>query len=233
MEPLICEDLLPRDLRTELCVAGIAVDDGQQLVRFRIDPGSAYQRRGFVRNEPGVGFLVGVTERYLPDGPCLRVGGSDGVPAGDVPDQLRAASGWAYTRDRDREHWRDALGVQRPPWSGRSRDITWAARAAEDRARHQHLTHYLYLRAGKFAYGNNPPRDGAFFSVTKVGDWSLHQGRATYPLDDAPDTGLAVNLTGQSGPVRLARADGLVLPFAVPEAARRAKAPASIRGRHP
>jgi hypothetical protein len=236
---LVCEDLLPRDLRAELCIAGIAVDGGQQLVRFRIDPGGAFQRGGFVRSESGARFLVGVTERYLPDGPRQRVGGSDGVPAGDVPDQLRAASGWAYTWDRDRDHWRDARPAQSPPWAGSSRDIIWAARAAEDRARHQHITHYVYLRSGKFAYGNNPPLDGTFFSVTKIGDWSLHQGRETYPLDTAPDTGSAVSLTSQrqAGPARLARLDqtateGLVLPFRSPDVRRRVAAPPATQGRH-
>ncbi|MBV9444644.1 MAG: hypothetical protein JO345_01910 [Streptosporangiaceae bacterium] len=41
----------------------------------------------------------------------------------------------------------------------------------------------------RFAYANNSPGDGAFFSVTARGDWSLHHGRETYPLELAPDPG--------------------------------------------
>jgi len=209
--------LLPADLRTELCITGITTDGDQQLLRFRIDPGNAYQRRGYVRNIEGAQFNIGVAERYLPDGPRRYLCGSDGIPAGDVPDQLRAASGWAYTWDADRDHWLDARPRHTPAWSGRRRDITSAAEAAAQRARAEHLTHYLYPRAGRFVYATNPPAEGAFFSVTLRGDWSAHHGRETYPLETAPDdTASATRNT--ASPVKLAQADqaageSVVLPF--------------------
>jgi hypothetical protein len=183
---MVSDILLPRDLRSELCIAGAFLENEPGLLTFRIDPGGAFQRRGYVRNIEGARFLVGLSERYLPDGPRVRVCGSDGIPAGDVPDQLRAASGWAYSWDAERDHWFDARPRLTPVWSGSRLDVMAATMAAAGRAKAEHLTHYLYAQRGKFVYANNPPREGAFFSVTLRGHWALHVGRATYPVESAP-----------------------------------------------
>jgi hypothetical protein len=42
---IITEELLPDDLRTELCIARVTIADNHKLLRFRIDPGSAFERR--------------------------------------------------------------------------------------------------------------------------------------------------------------------------------------------
>lgn len=233
---MVSDLLLPTDLRGELCITNITIDHAQRLITFRIDPGNAFARRGYVRNIDGARFLVGVSERYLPDDPRRHVCGSDGIPAADVPDQLRAASGWAYTWDAERDHWLDARTPHTPAWSGTQRKITSAAMAAAERARREHLTHYLYPLPGRFGYANNPPSDGAFFSVTARGDWSLHHGQDTYPLETAPDASSIENLArSRAAPARLARADrgagpAVVLPFR--PAAKTAQPQVTSRGRH-
>jgi hypothetical protein len=135
-----------------------------------------------------------------------------------------SAPGWAYTWDADRDHWLDACARRTPAWSGSRRDIVSATAAAADRAREQRFTHFLYPRSGRFVYASNPPREGTFFSVTVRGDWSLHQGRKTYPQETAPDASSIAKLPGhtversQASPARLAQADrspdvAAILPF--------------------
>jgi hypothetical protein len=230
---MVSNILLPRDLRSELCIAGAFLENEPGLLTFRIDPGGAFQRRGYVRNVEGARFLVGLSERYLPDGPRVRVCGSDGIPAGDVPDQLRAASGWAYSWDAERDHWFDARPRLTPGWSGSRLDVMAATMAAAGRAKAEHLTHYLYAQRGKFVYANNPPREGAFFSVTLRGHWALHVGRATYPLERAPDASTFANMPAkhsQLTPARLAQADqaahgAVIIPFRKREGVRHGHGP--------
>jgi hypothetical protein len=228
IDPLT-DTLLPRSLRTELCIASVMISGDHELLRFRLDPGSAFQRRGYVRSTDGTRFLVGISERYLPDGPRAEVCGSTGIPAADVPDQLRTASGWAHTWDRERDHWYDARPRLTPAWKGSRRDIgrrsaELAAETAAERAWQYNITHYLHAEPGRFWYGSNPPGpQTAFYSVTLHGDWSLHQDRRTYPLANAPDATSFAGLAGHvgAGPARLAREDrtgrvpgeAAVLPF--------------------
>lgn len=208
---MVTDLLLPQALRAELCITGVQVSGDHELLRFRIDPGSAFQRRGYVRNTDGARFVVGVSERYLPDGPRTEVCGCSGVPAGDVPDQLRTLSGWAYTWDGERDHWYDARPRLTPAWAGSrrsagGRSVETAVQDIAERAHREHVTHYVYLTPGRLHYANNPPGpDIAFFSVTLRGDWSLHEGRATYPLEQPPDASAVVGL--RIGAVRLARTD--------------------------
>ncbi|MBV9444661.1 MAG: hypothetical protein JO345_02000 [Streptosporangiaceae bacterium] len=242
---MVTDLLLPGDLRGELCIRNIAIDNDQRLITFRIDPGNAFARRGYVRNLDGARFLVGVSERYLPDDPRRHVCGSDGIPAGDVPDQLRVASGWAYTWDAARNHWLDARQRHAPAWSDSRSDIASATVAAAERARQERLTHYLCVVHDRFVYANNPPRIVAFFSITARGDWSVHHGPETYPLESAPDASSIGNLLGQPSvrtdvsPARLARADlaaneGMVLPFRQRDGAARTTTSAGTRrGRRP
>jgi hypothetical protein len=207
---MVSDLLLPRDLRIELCITGAFLENAPGLLTFRIDPGGAFQRRGYVRNIEGGRFLVGLSERYLPDGPRVRVCGSDGIPVDDVPDQLRAASGWAYSWDAERDHWLDARPRVTPAWSGSRRDAISVTMAATERARAEHLTHFLYAQREKFVYANNPPREGAFFSITLRGHWALHVGRVTYPLESAPDASAFANIPAtqrRPTPAMLARAD--------------------------
>jgi hypothetical protein len=215
---VITDELLPGDLRTELCIARVTIADHHKLLRFRIDPGSAFERRGHLRTLDGTRFLIGLSERYLPDDKPAHLCGSDGVPAADIPDQLRCLSGWAYTYDADRQHWQDASPRRESTWTSYQKLITQATFMAETRASIQRVTHFVDGSPGRFRYRDNPPDPGsAFFSVTPLGDWALHDGTATYPLAAAPD---ATTITAMPGctAARLARADHaaarpVVVPF--------------------
>jgi hypothetical protein len=233
------DTLLPSDLRTELCITGLTVESDPSLLTFRIDPGNAFQRRAYVRDMEGGRFVVGISERYLPDGPRVTVCDSSGIPAGYVAEQLRASSGCAYTWDAERDHWLDARPRLTPAWSGSRRDVTSAAVAAAQRVWKEKVTHYLYAHQGRFVYANNPPREGAFFSVNVRGLWAMHDGRVTYPMENAPGTSAIAPqaLYGRSSPARLAFADqaadgAVVLAFHHREEySRPGMAPEQRRGR--
>jgi hypothetical protein len=196
---IITDELLPGDLRSELCIPRITIADNHKLLRFRIDPGSAFQRHAYLRTIDGTRYLIGLNERYLPDDKPAHVCGSDGVPAADIPDQLRALSGWAYAHDADREHWQDARPCREPSWASYQKLITQATFMAETRAGIQRLTHFVDGRPGKYKYADNPPEPGSvFFSVTPLGDWALHDGTATYPLAAVPDASTITTMPGRS-----------------------------------
>jgi hypothetical protein len=213
---IITEELLPDDLRTELCIARVTIADNHKLLRFRIDPGSAFERRAYLRTVDNGRFLIGFGERYLPDDKLTHVCGSDGVPAADIPDQLRCLSAWAYASDAGRSHWQDALARREPGWTKYQKLITQATFMAETRASMDRVTHFLDGSPGQYRYGNNPPEPGtAFFSVTPLGDWAHHDGTATYPLAAAPEAAMVATLPGQTA-ARLARSDRAVKPVVVP-----------------
>ncbi|HXL87659.1 MAG TPA: hypothetical protein VN969_01535 [Streptosporangiaceae bacterium] len=204
---IITEELLPDDLRTELCIARITIADNHKLLKFRIDPGSAFERRAYLRAVDGARFLIGLSERYLPDDKLTHVCGSDGVPAADIPDQLCCLSAWAYASDADRDHWQDAFARREPTWTKYQKLITQATFMAETRAGMERVTHFLDGSPGRYRYGNNPPGpETAFFSVTPLGDWAHHDGTATYPLAAAPEATTIATLPGRTA-TRLARSD--------------------------
>lgn len=220
---MLADVLLPDGLCAELGVASILAED-DCLLTFRIDPGNAFARRAYIRNAEGTKFLVGVSERYLPNDPRRHVCGCDGIPAGDVPDQLRVVSGWAYNWDAEREHWQDARPQRTPSWTGSRRKLVEAAASATERARRERTAYFLHERPGRIVYGNNPPAQGVFYSVTVRGYWSLHQGRETYPLEGPPDATTVTTSQGKiavrrkMSPARLALAHqptepALVIPF--------------------
>ena len=230
---MVSELLLPVSLRAEMCITSVTVSPDNELLTFRLDPGNAFERRGYIRSAGGGRFLIGMAERYLPDGERAHVCGSDGLPAGDVPDQLRAASGWAYTWDGERDHWLDARAPLSPACSRRCVSL----HVAQSLARELEVAHYVSLEAGKLICANNPPRDwGLFFSVTNRGDWSLHRGPETYPLESIPDAEtmrqLASGAVASVGrPVRVTRVEHPWESAAVvvPLSAARGSRPSSAR----
>jgi hypothetical protein len=225
---MIRDLLLPESLRTELGVTGLTITSRHSLT-CRIDPGNAFERRASIRNIIDTAFAVLVSERYCPDDPIGYLCGSNQVPAAEVSFQLQAASGWACIFDEDREHWYDARPRRSPAWStslraGKLASAAEAVQGAAERTRRLHVTHFLYAEPGALVYGNNPPSPGTdFYSVTRGGDWSLHQGVATYPQEEAPDARSLARLPGRSTarsqlhPARLAAADrasgGQVIAF--------------------
>jgi hypothetical protein len=213
----ITDELLPGDLQTELCIARVMIADNHKLLRFRIDPGAAFERRGYLRTIDGTRFLIGLSERYLPDDKPAHVCGSDGVPATDIPDQLRCLSAWAYASDAGREHWIFARPSREPAWTRYQKLITQATFMAETRAGIQRVTHFVDGSPGRYRYRDNPPDPGsAFFSVTPLGDWSLHDDAATYPLAAAPNASTLATMPGHTA-AKLARADqAAVRPVVVP-----------------
>jgi hypothetical protein len=223
---LVTDLLLPDDLRAELCIATVTIADSHRLLRFRIDPGNAFERHGYLRTFDGTRFLIGIAERYLPSDKNTHVCGSDGIPASDIPGQLRTLSGWAYTWDTNREPWRFAYRRRIPAWSAQHKVITTATFAAGQCASQEHVTYYLCGRPGEYTYSNHPPGTATpFYSITPLGDWSLHDGTATYPMAAAPDASSVARHTSRetvrnrhTRPVAVAqadRADGdlVVIPF--------------------
>jgi hypothetical protein len=233
---IVTDELLPGDLRTELCIARITIADNHKLLRFRIDPGGAFERHGYLRTIDGTKYLIGLSERYLPDDKPAHVCGSDGVPTTDIPDQLRTLSGWAYTHDADREHWQDARPCREPAWTSYQKLITQATFMAETRAGIQRVTHFVDGPPGKYRYGDNPAEPGSvFFSVTPLGDWALHDGTATYPLAAAPDASTLAAMPGRTA-ARLASSDNVrtrsvIVPFSPRDQTPKAAATTNRRQR--
>lgn len=200
--------ILPADLSSELCIANLTSAAGNRLLQFRIDPGDAFERRAFIRYGLDGRFHLGIREMYLPDDLYRNVCGSDGIPASDIPDQLRTLSGYAYTLSAGRPHWTQARRVVKPvrsggQWAAAPRAADLATEAAAYYAQQSNTTYYLHLAPGRYRYANNPPDRAEFCSVTPLGLWSQHEGTATYPLDAAPAEAAFLN-RDQRRPARTA-----------------------------
>lgn len=183
--------LLPGDLRIELCIVGVTLNEGGKVLRFRLDPGRAYARNGYIRDLAG-SFTIGIHQRYLPGDKPAELTGAHGIPLGDVSDELRAASARAYDLTHDKPHWREACPEQSPAWTQHQPGLTLAAttRAAETAQAHARDTYqasYVTVTPDSLTCTNNPPSAKSFLSVTPPGLWSLHIGPHTYPIDGTPN----------------------------------------------
>jgi hypothetical protein len=183
--------LLPGELRLELCIVGVSVSEDGKALRFRLDPGRAYARHGYIRGVDG-GFTIGLLQRYLPGDNPDEITGVHGVVFRDVPDEVRAASARAYDLTRDRPHWRETCPEQTPEWTKRQPGLTpadtiRAAETAQERARDTYQASYVTVTPDGLICSNNPPSVKSFLSVTPPGPWSLHTGPHTYPIDGTPD----------------------------------------------
>jgi hypothetical protein len=185
-------DLLPRDLRGELCVAGLTLAKDRRALEFRMDPGHSFERRAVIRlGDDGPCQLL-VADRFVPgaelDG-ALAIGS---VAGADVPDQLRRLAGQAWTNSTARPHWRDAIAGRVPrllhAWPGTDH-VDAAACAASVFAQGEHVTCFVCWHSGRTECVTVPPPDcPGFLSVTPERGWSMHTGRDTYPLSGMPDT---------------------------------------------
>lgn len=209
--------LLPRDLRGELCLAGIDPRSPGNVIRFRMDPGHAFERRGTVTGSGGGWYRIRIADRHRPGDLLAGAAGTCGMAAADVPDGLRAAAGRAWTRAAARPHWRDTLGSRNPAtlraWRGPAVTREMALRSAQ-LARGTGITLFLCWEAHQPRCVTVPPRDAVtFLSVTPDGAWSLHQDTCTYPLTGHPDrAALAAVRTGQTAGTRRIQAAGSVPP---------------------
>ena len=194
-------DLLPRDLRAELCIVGIATSGQGEGLRFRMDPGRAFERFGTIEDVGGDWYSVEIRERYRPSDQLVLISGAFGMSAPEVPDELRGAAGRAYSRTATNPHWRDAfhervasevLGV----WQDTTADgIRQMTESLADLARADDAAYFAYAREDQYECVNTlPPDVRSFLSVTPQGNWSLHSGVETYPVEGFPNAAICASI---------------------------------------
>lgn len=189
LSPSLLLDLLPRDLRGELCIADVSTR-GSEL-GFRMDPGSAFERHGAIADRGDGRFGVVIADRSRPGDALDDVAGAWGMIAADVPDELRGAAGRAWSRAAAQPHWRDTFGDEAPQvlglWTGPYSSPSMT-RVTERTARETGATCFFCLRGGWNECLTVPPTDTeTFLSVTPEGAWAAHNGIDTYPLTGHPD----------------------------------------------
>ena len=202
-------DLLPRDLRGELCIADIRLSGPGNALTFRMDPGRAFERHCTITANDDGWYDIGIADRHRPGDRLADVAGTNGVAAASVPDELRGAAGRAWSRADARDHWRDTFGGAKPEvlaeWFRRSvnhRMSVTAKRIAED----NQIVCFLCPGDVPVRCLTIPPRDAVtFLSVTPQGAWSLHHGTSTYPVSGPPGAGTltAIGLGEPDEPRRL------------------------------
>lgn len=206
----IAAAVLTREARREFSIASV-VSESPDKVRFRLDPGVAFEREGLITRNPDGSASLHVSQRYRPDEYMSQVAGAPliGRFAGD----LRSSVTHANRRER-RPHWREAYRRQDPNWTRvmtvtKTSTILKSMRAVADAAREKDIAHFLWRAGeGKIACGNNPPPSGTVFSVNPRGEWSFHAGPDTRPLNAPPDlSALATERAEHTRAVRLAAQD--------------------------
>jgi hypothetical protein len=211
--------LLPAPLVSELRIASVRADRSGQLLMFRLDPGEAFEQRCRIGLD-GDRFRIGIGERYLPRHDLRPMGAIDDVPASEVTAAVRRLADYVHMRAETRTHWWFAVQTEAPFHVARDDDPARAASAAAGYAAGDQTPYYLYQGPDGYFRANNPPGFGTgFFSVTAAGEWALHRGEDTYPLDSAPSAACFTALTASPAvvtgrlreAVRQRRADAAVL----------------------
>lgn len=220
------EILIPAPLRAELHMAGGRFWSDDRYLRFRADPGRAFELHGFVLDAGDGRYHAGFSQRYQPDGQPTCVTAGTGLTADTIPDHLRhgvahakhlvaSRPGWHRTWKQTSE-WLIAWPLTVPDVAVHVKD-TIAGRAHDTRA-----THFAYHDGDRIVCSANPPQTGLFFSVTPHGRWSAHEGPDTFPLECAPGKELSGDPADRS-PARLAagdhpQADVMTVPHVAPDA---------------
>jgi len=225
-------NLLPTDLRAELRIAGIRQVADQ--LRFRLDPGRAFELLGWVFRWEDGKYWAGTGQRYQPNLPMIPVAAGTGLTADRFPEWLRSAVRHASVLAADEPAWqraRQPVPAWQVSWSARQDAAAVAVRMAAKRARATQRTHFVYRDQHLIICSVKPPGHGRFFSVSR-GHWSAHQGLDTIPLERSP---LARELTN---PVGLAATDrprvfaASTVPYATPSRLPASgAAPRAARGR--
>ena len=195
----VCDLLLPAELQAELCITGLTASTDGMTLQFRLDPGRAYARDGYI-HAPGTGlFMIGIRQCYLPVDQPEEITSTHGVTIRHVAEEVRSASARAYDQTADKPHWRQACEEYEPGWSKPVPGVTPGAvlRAAETAARQaKKADRVIYVGPvdGGFSCGDNPPDAEMFLSVTPPGLWSAHTGIWTYPVEGIPNASAFIRL---------------------------------------
>jgi hypothetical protein len=202
-------DLLPASLRTELRMAGGWSWSDDCCLKFRLDPGRAFELQGFIRLADWDRYHGSLSQRYRADGQLIHVVQLTGMTPGSVPERLSDAVVHARRLAARWPGW--CLATRRAPawsvaWPWRIPDAALHANeTAAGRAHDTRAPHFTYRDGERVVCDANPPVSGLFFSVTSCGDWSGHEGPETIPFERSP--GAALYDISDPGPARLAASD--------------------------
>jgi len=189
------EILIPDPLRAELHMAGGRSWSQDRYLRFRLDPGRAFELHGLILDTGQGRFHASFRQHYRPDQPGVCISAATGMTADSLPGHLRDAVAHASALIVHRPAWHQAW-EQALAWS-----LAWPLTApglaahvhatAAGRAHDTGSTHFAYLDGERIICSASPPSGrGPFFSVTPRGHWSAHEGTQTFPLEYAPGTAL-------------------------------------------
>jgi hypothetical protein len=181
--------VLTRGTQSELGIAGRTIRVDGQSLRFRLDPGSLFERHGWLCAAAGGWCSTGISQRHGPDEPLAWAAGVTAPP--DVA--LRIAVQDARGCAADLPHWLSTCqpGTGQWQWSSAWYFVRRAAAVdamdtAVGRARETGIVHFVFREPDRIICATSPPGNDRCFSVTPAGDWSMHWLRHTRPLDSAP-----------------------------------------------
>ena len=184
----IATAVLTPEAHTEFSIVSVVTESPEE-VRFRLDPGVAFEREGLITRGPDGSVRLTISQRYRPDEYPSPI--ASAPLTGPFPGDLQSSVTHANWRER-RPHWRETFRRD-PNWTRVKTATTPSTiregmRTVTEAAREENIAHFLWRAGeGKLAYGNNPPRSGVVFSVNPRGEWSFHAGPVTRPLDTPPD----------------------------------------------
>jgi hypothetical protein len=228
-------------VRKEMMIATVTVED-LDTVQFRFSPGAVFERAARIHRQWPEKPYIDLWQQYQP-GESMRW--LTGKPFGSSPGQLlmdlRGFCGLGDRRE-PRPHWRETA-ASRPPefehWIpaagpralGDARNLATACAADTGQA------YFLWPSGENFVCASAPPPGGTVCSVNPYGEWSVHIGSRTVPVETPPEKMLRPQVPHDA--VRLAAQDlgaGTGAPWRsaekeAPPAARPAPARPARKGR--
>lgn len=193
-EPLedLAAQLFTREMRDEFSISR-ADTDVPGWIRFRLDPGDAFERYGYVRPGTSGDARLELFQRYQPDSDLAWLGHRD--IGRSVTWDLRSLVNQANSQET-RPHWRRDYRPAEPEWTrvipvtARS-DAADAPKAVTGHARSTGVAHFLWHSPEGLVCGNGALGSSVVLSVNPLGEWALHHGPDTLPFKGEPDlTGL-------------------------------------------
>jgi hypothetical protein len=224
--------LLPLQTRRALGITNVEADGSG--IQFRVNPGRMFERHCYVETEDDGSFTAGIAQRPRHDSdpvPDIRVDGLDPADLTGKP-LIRALAGCADGAVADLPHWRDGLPADAEPvrsWELGERDVFHQAAAhTASLARQRRRPAFLHGDFDGFSCFAAPPGTTAFWSVTWLGEWSLHTGHHTRPLGRSP-----ADPVGNRPSARIASLGRGVVTAPADFTARAARTPGPGRRRSP